>query len=173
MSLYKQFQTNNDAEVDGAWFSFPQPDGSIIELLLARTGGSNSGYKRALRKLLRKHSRATDVPIDQYAPARDEICEAMAEHVLKGWRTRLMDDSLLDAIADEQGTMIAYSQQRATKLLKDLPELRSDITVKSADFHNFQDTDAESIEGNSSPPSSGGSVSAKSTPKPKSAKSTS
>ena len=146
MSLYKQFATDHDAEVDGAWFSYPQPDGSVIELLLARAGGSNTPYKRDLRRLLRKHTRAGDTPIEQYPPALNDVCQAIADHILKGWRTRYPDGKTVEKIQDEGGSMVGYTAERAKKVLADLPDLRQDVLARSADYRNFQDINAEELE---------------------------
>lgn len=148
MSLHSQFATNEALEVDGTWFPYPQPDGSIVELKLARSGGENTAYKRELRRLLRKHKKARDIPIEQYKPAEDEICQAIADHILKDWRTTQLDGKVEKKIEGGDGKMIGYSVARAKRLMQQLPELRNDVTMKSSDFTNFQEVEPEDVEKN-------------------------
>lgn len=149
MSLYKQFGTSAAAEVDGVWFPFPQEDGSIVELLISRAGGENSKYKRELRRLLKKHKKSRDIPIEDFKPARDDICQAIADHLLHDWRTKQADGKTVKKIVNGKGELVAYSVARAKRLVLDLPELRVEITFKASDFTNFQDGfDPEAIEKN-------------------------
>lgn len=148
MGLYQQFGTSESLEVDGEWFPYPQPDGSIIELRIARAGGENSLFKRELRRLLRKHRKARDIPIDQYKPARDEFCEAMAQFLVKDWRTITDDNKKLKTIEDDKGKPVGYSVKRAKTLLLTLPDLRDDVFLKASDFSNFQENDPDAIEKN-------------------------
>lgn len=148
MGLAQQFGTSATKETDGAWFDYPQPDGSIVQLCIARAGGKNSAYKRATRKTLRKFSRSLDVPIEQFEPALDDVCKNMADCILVDWRTRDIDGKVEKKIEDIDGNHVAYTTERAVALLKSLPDLRSDIAAKASDFRNFQDVDLEEIEGN-------------------------
>ena len=166
MSLHKQFGTDKKAEVDGVWFSYPQPDGSTVDLKLARAGGANTPYQRELRRILRMFARAGDIPIEQFPPARDEVCEAMATHILKGWRTRQANGDTIDKIEHADGELRSYTPELAKELLLGLPDLRNDIYTKATDYRNFQDLDVEELEGNSSPASNGASGSASKTRKP-------
>lgn len=149
MGLYQQFQTNESLEVDGTWFPFPQGDGSIVELKLARAGGENSAYKRELRRLLRKHKKAREIPIEQYKPAEEELCKAIAAFILKNWRTVSVDGKTVKTIEGKDGKHVGYSENRAARLVQQLPELRAEIIFKATDFTNFQEEDAEEIEKNS------------------------
>ena len=149
MSLYQQFGTNSHYEVDGTWFPFPQSNGSIVELKLARAGGENTGYKRELRRLLRRHQKARDIPLEQYKPAETELCQAIAAYVLLDWRTIGQDGKTTPTIQDENGKPLGYSETRAARLVQQLPELRSEILLKASDFTNFQNPDVlEDIEKN-------------------------
>lgn len=156
MSLYTQYRTDESAELDGVWFPFPQPDGQIVELLIARSGGGNNPYKRELRKIMRKFSGSLQVPIEQHVPAQSRVIEAMANHLLKGWRTKQADGKVVEKLEDDKGKLQPYTVNRAITLLTNLPELRFEIQVRAQDFHNYQGAETEEISGNSSPPSSGG-----------------
>lgn len=157
MSLFEQYKTDENLEAEGVWFQYPQPDGSIAELRLARAGGGNTAYKREMTRLLRIHSRkgSLNVPIDQYPPALNQIIDAMAHHILKDWRT-VVNGKTKPSIKDLDGKWLPYNQDNAKALLR-MTDMRLDIQVKAGDFSNYQDdgsTEVE-IEGNSSPPSSG------------------
>lgn len=149
MSLYTQFSTNKSAETDGVWFPYPQPDGSLVELLLARSGGSNSAYKRELRRLAKKHARkgSLDISVEQYPPALNDVIAAMADHIVKGWRTTDVDGKVREQIIDADDKWQAFSIDQAKVLLR-IADLRVDIQLKSADYRNYQDIDPGEIEGN-------------------------
>lgn len=150
MSIVSQYKTEQNLEVEGRWFAFPQLDGSIVELLIARAGGSNSAYKREMRRLLRKHSRkgSLDIPIDQYPPAQRDVIDMMATTILKGARTTLADGEVKEAIIDENGDWHQFNEACARMLLE-IPDLQSEIRFKAADYKNFQgEADLGEIEGN-------------------------
>lgn len=150
MSLADQFKTSSNDEVEGKWFPYRQPNGDVVELRIARAGGTNHAYLNAMRQLRRQFSKSgsLDVPIDQYPPALDGTLDAMCHFLLKGWRTKKPNGDVVEKIEHIDGKMVVFTFESAKDLLRGLPELRVDITLKAADYANFLDIDAGAVEGN-------------------------
>ena len=59
MSLYKLFKTNENLETDGIWLEYGQTaDGKPIRIKIARAGGHNVAFSKALEKATRPYKKA-------------------------------------------------------------------------------------------------------------------
>ena len=129
MSLYAMFGTDKNAESEGVGLDYG--DGGRIKI--ARSGGSNSGYKQALSNLLKEHRHQINTGTLSDEVAERKQREIFARHVV-------MD---FDTVEGPDGEELPYTPDNATKLLADLPDLYADLREQAAKLSNFR---AEAIE---------------------------
>ena len=59
MSLYKLFKTDEKLETDGVWLEYGQTEeGKPIRIKIARAGGRNVAFAKALEKATRPYRKA-------------------------------------------------------------------------------------------------------------------
>lgn len=137
--LYSQFSTNKDLEADGVWIEYgTTEDGKPIRIKIARAGGNNVAFAKALEKATRPHRRALNAGTldDQTA---DRIYKSVfAETVVKDWQN----------IEDENGEELEFSKDNVLKLFNDLPDLFIDLREQSSNVALFRDEMREKDLGN-------------------------
>lgn len=122
MSIYDKLQTNADLEKKGVEFEPFPGDGVFV---LARAGGSNNKWKKALEKKTRQFRgrQASKLDDDQMKAITLEI---FIETVLLGW----------SEVKDRDDKELKYSKTNAKTLFDDLPEL-FEILMESANNSSF------------------------------------
>ena len=122
MDIFKQFATDDNAEVNGAWQKGPGDS----EFLIARA--NNRKYQKALAKaieenqdLLKSESEAAD------ARSEEIMATVYAETILLGWRGKV----------EYKESPIAYSKENAVKLLLH-KEFRKWVAKKSEDLDAYR-----------------------------------
>jgi hypothetical protein len=100
------FKTNKKAETDGVWVD----GGNGLELLLARV--PNPKYEACMRQLGRPHAELARIGLDEDGVFASIHRQAIARHVLLGWRN----------LVDDQDKEIKYSVENAEKFLEEYPD---------------------------------------------------
>lgn len=133
MNLYKQFKTNEAAEVAGVWV----PISGTAKIKVARTGNPrhDACIKRLCTPYLKPGMRVTDLSEETW---KQITIEAMAEAILVDW----------EGITDDQDHTVPYSVEEAKKVLslKDFLEFVSKIAVS---MENFREARIAELEKNS------------------------
>jgi hypothetical protein len=125
-SIYDLYETDNALETQGFW----HPINKNISFLLARAGGSNMGFSKAMEKKTRSHRGRGGAFEDDNVDielATTFMQEAFAETVILDWK----------GVTDKKGKKVPYSPGAAIKLMKDLPDLfvvLRDAASKAANF---------------------------------------
>ena len=109
MGTFSAFKSDVDRERNGLWLDY----GDAGEFLVARAGGSNREYEKALSRITRPHKRALEAEAIDNAKAFDLMKQAFAEAVVLDWR----------GVTDEQGNEIPFSKEKCLWLLRELDDL--------------------------------------------------
>lgn len=113
MSLYSIFKTNKDLESKGIDLQYG--DGVIITI--ARAGGSNPVYARVVEAKTKPYRRQIQSETISAELSEQLTREIYAEAIILGW----------SGVTDEKGDAMEFTKENAVKLLKDLPDLFTDI----------------------------------------------
>lgn len=134
MSLYKNFATESDKEVNGVEIPFePNDDGSVPTFIIARSGGGNKPYLKALKDATKPYER--QIALKTLDAETDAMIykKVFASYVIKGWQN----------VQDENGAPLAYTAANAVKLMSDLPDLYSILQSQSNEAALFRKTVVE------------------------------
>ena len=136
MSLYKQFATNTDKEIEGIEVQMTEAeneDGSIPTFVVSRMGKSNKRYSKALEAATRPYRRQIELGTMNNDKAEEIFMGVFVDTVLKGWKN----------VRDESGAELPFNKQSATKLFKDLPEVYERLQEEAKLSANFRDAALE------------------------------
>lgn len=136
MSLYKQFATNTDKEIEGIEVQMTEAeneDGSIPTFVVSRMGKSNKRYSKALEAATRPYRRQIELGTMNNDKAEEIFMGVFVDTVLKGWKN----------VRDENGAELPFNKQSATKLFKDLPEVYERLQEEAKLSANFRDAALE------------------------------
>ena len=133
MSLYDAFKTDASAEQDGIILDFGD-----FTVKIARAGGENKKFQKALRRRLDKHKRAIQFEALPEDVALRVLAECYADAVVLGWEN----------IVDEIGEEIPYSREKCVELLMELPEFFAAIRAEAEKVSNFLTAKRKAIAGN-------------------------
>ncbi len=137
MSIYDLYETDMKKETEGFW----HPINKKISFLLARAGGANLNFSKALEKKTRPHRgrggafEGEEVDVEL---ATELMKEAFAETIILDWK----------GITDKTGKPVAYSAKAAVKLLKALPDLFTDLRDVAGKAANFRVEEIKADVGN-------------------------
>jgi hypothetical protein len=130
MSIYTKFKTDKNREKDGVTLDYG--DGVMIHI--ARAGGSNTAYLKAMEKMYRKHRRQIQLETLPEETAAKLLREIWADTVVLGW----------EGITDEKtGGPIEFSRDACIKLFEDLPDLFVDIREQATSAALFREANKE------------------------------
>ena len=136
MSLYKQFATNTEKEIEGIEVQMTEAendDGSIPTFVVSRMGKSNKRYSKALEAATRPYRRQIELGTMNNDKAEEIFLGVFVDTVLKGWKN----------VRDESGADVPFTKQTATKLFKDLPEVYERLQEEAKLSANFREASLE------------------------------
>lgn len=126
MSLRGSFKTDKRIETKGIEVDY----GTSI-FTIARAGGSNKAYKKALAKALkplRAAIEAENIDDDRAQPA---LIKAFAENCVLGCKV-IVEGKEVDGLEGaSEGEVIPFTVENVIKLLTELPELYRDLLDKA------------------------------------------
>jgi len=143
MSLSKQYQTNTDKELQGAWAQMGVNDKNkeFIEFCVARMSKSNTEYTKCFERITKPF--AVLMRMGQLPKKKgDELMmQVFIQSVLKDWKNVPLSDvtgdkSQIDEIAP-------FTPENATKLFTRLPELYDRLFEFAGDASAFKDAETE------------------------------
>lgn len=136
MSLHKAFKTDTNKESEGVEIVLTEAenkDGTFPTFVVARTGGANKRYTKAIEVATRPFRRQIELGTMQNDKAETIYREVYIETVLKSWKN----------VKDENENDIPFNKENARKLLTELPELYERLQAESKDIANFRDAALE------------------------------
>lgn len=140
-SLRNRYKTDPKVEQRGVEVDL---DGAIVTI--ARAGGSNKKYKKALAKALKPFRAAIDsdsLDDDRALPA---LVKVFVDEVLLNWQTEV-DGKLVQGIEGPDGGVVPFNKENAVAFLLEVPELFQELQTKATGRKLFLD-DLETAAGN-------------------------
>lgn len=126
MGLYDKFKTDEGLETKGVWLDY----GDGERILIARAGGSNRAFVRAMERVARKYPSTEHLSEDV---SRRILNEVYADTVVLGWQ----------CIKGPDGADLPFNRENCVKLFEDLPELFREIREQSGRLAVFRATQLE------------------------------
>lgn len=126
MDIFKVFETDIKAEVEGKWFSL-----FGAEFLIAHQG--NSAFEQYNAELLRPYRVEISSGTFSREKRQELMIQAFAKKILLGWKN----------VMDQDGNEIQYSEAQAAKLMTVLPHFAQQIFILSANWEFFRKADNE------------------------------
>jgi hypothetical protein len=140
MSLYKLFKTNENLETDGIWLEYGQTaDGKPVRIKIARAGGHNVAFAKALEKATRPYKKAIQTGTLDDKTATRLYREVFADTVVLGWEN----------VEGPDGQPMEFNNANVLKLFEDLPDLFADLREQANNVALFRDEVRETDLGNS------------------------
>jgi hypothetical protein len=127
MSLYRKFETNKETETSGQWFDISTDDDGVVSFNLARMGGSNKEYSRAIDERISGLKLQLKLGTISNEQMEMILLDVFLDSVLLGWKN----------VKGRDGSLLAYNRSNAKTLLNDLPELYAvlrELATKSEYF---------------------------------------
>lgn len=139
MSLYSTFKTDANLEKSGVWLNYgPNAKGDPIRIKIARAGGANKAFGKAVANKSRPHRRKIETnTLDAETSDRLNL-EVYAETVILGWEN----------VEDENGKVMEFTKDNVIKLFTDLPDLFADVRLQAQEVAIFRGEEAEAIAKN-------------------------
>jgi len=139
MSLYDQFSTNKQAETVGIWIKYDLEDGKPSpRFLVARVGGSNIKFSKALAALMKPHQYAMQNGSLSIEKQNAIVLEAFCSTVLLNWEN----------VVTQDGAELAFCKENAIGLFTDLPELYEDLKGQASSMALFKQQQLEAVAKN-------------------------
>ncbi len=133
-SLYGLYATDTKREAEGFW----HPITDDIKFLLARAGGQNSVFSKALEVKIRPHRRQIDNEDMDTALANSIMVEVFAATVIKDWV----------GVTDDEGKDLPCTKENIIHILTELPELFNELRDVATKHANFRAHSTEEDLGN-------------------------
>lgn len=128
-SIYKAFETDKQKEQDGIELDY----GDMGSIFVARAGGANKRFAKALEFRSRPYRRQLDKGTLSDDVANKLLAEVFADTIVLGWK----------GILDKEGSEVEFTKENCIKLFMELPELFTDIQEQTQKMANFQAEDLE------------------------------
>lgn len=126
-SLYEAFSTNKKAEVEGIILEYPDCGGA--EIRIARAGGENKKFLRAIEKAAKRHRSQIRTDTLGVDTNRRIMQEVYAETVILGWEN----------VTDRDGNPLPFNKENCLQLFQDLPALWDDIVEQANSIALFRE----------------------------------
>ena len=142
MSLYKTFKTNESYETEGIWLEYGYLDddeSKPIRIKIARAGGQNKAFAKALEKATKPHRKALQAGMLDDRVADRLYKGVFAETVVLDWMN----------VTDPDGNLLEFTQENVLKVFNDLPDLFVDLREQASSAALFRDEIRQADLGNS------------------------
>ncbi len=133
-SLQELYATDQSKEAEGFW----HPITDTISILMARAGGMNSRFSKALEKKIRPHRRKIENEDMDTTLANSIMLEVFAETVILDWK----------GVNDDKGKPLPCTKENVLNILVELPDLFAELRDAAGKQANFRATTVEEDLGN-------------------------
>lgn len=129
MNLFQMFGTSESLEKDGIEIQYGENSkGKDIVFKIARAGGSNAEFNKAMERLTKPYRRHIQQGTLDNKVADDIYRTAFIDAVLLGW----------EGVEDQNGKDIPFTKEAAHELFKSLPELFNDLRDQASNMALFR-----------------------------------
>ncbi len=162
MSMYEQFKTEASLEQKGIWLDF-----GSFRVLVARAGGSNKRFTRALDVLSKPYLRALKTETMENEKAEQLLRQAYIQAVILDWNVKLevaqeFNWEFTEAIEDPDtglhwvqgiegpdGGQLSFNKKNVQATLEALPDLWNALKEDCGKMALFREAQLEEDSGNS------------------------
>lgn len=134
MSLYDEYGTDSVLEQEGAWIEMPHGEGEISRFLIARQGGSNDVFTKALTKAIAPHRKMMrndkDLPPEVQ---RQILIDVYSRTIVLDWEN----------VQDKQGNPLKCTPENVAKLLDQIDFVFTIIQDEAQRLSNYQSDQLE------------------------------
>lgn len=141
--LYDTYRTDKSAEASGVWY-----EDSGVEFLLARMGGANTKFQKAMTTALKPYMREIQLGMVDETTVEEASRKVFLDHILLDWRWTEKVEAAGDApaatvvhaheIPGEDDLPVKFSRAAADKLFDDLPDLYTRLREQSQSYANYR-----------------------------------
>jgi hypothetical protein len=120
-SLKALFKTDKALERKGV-----EIDYNFAVITVARAGGSNTAYKKALIDVLQPFRQALQSGLIEEAVLQPKFIKLFSEMIVLNWQTRKADGTLVQGLEGNDGTegeLLPFTPENVCKYLTEVPEL--------------------------------------------------
>lgn len=133
-TIYDKFGTDKKAEQEGIVLDY----GDGMEIRIARAGGSNVKFEKAVQAKMRKYGLQAKHDLLEPEQQREIFREVLAETVVLGWQ----------GFTDREGNTLAFTKENVIQVFTDLPDLFDDVLEQSRKSSLFKQNLLEGEAGN-------------------------
>lgn len=159
MALKKQFKTDSNLETKGVVIQYGD-----TRIRIARAGGANVAYKKALETEMKPHRRALAANVMDNDMALPILQSVFAKHVILDWNTQCeidgekqwvrgidpVDVGQLEVPAEDlPEALLEVTPENILKVFAEMPELYNDLQDQATSHAIFREDTNEAIAGNS------------------------
>lgn len=140
MNLYGLFKTDESLEVGGIFLEYGlTDDGKPIRIKVARAGGANKAFAKALEKATKPYRKALQSGMMSNEQADKLYREVFVDTVVLGWEN----------VQGPDGKELPFTRENALQLFQDLPDLFADLREQVNNVALFREEVMEEDLGNS------------------------
>ena len=132
MGLKKLFKTDPEIERKGIEVEY----GTTV-WTIARSGGANQGYRKALTKELKPLQRAIVTELVTDDELMPKLVKVFAEESVLSCKVRQPDGSYKEGIDMDEGELWPFNVENVIKCFTQLPDLYRDLQEKSTNSRFF------------------------------------
>jgi hypothetical protein len=144
-SVRKTMKTDVALETGGIEFEY----GNVL-LKVARAGGQNQSFNKAVAELANKHRRALEANMMDNDEAQKIGAEIYAKHVVLKWQTKLEgSDEFVDGVEDADGNLVPDTVENRVAFFLEVPDFLIEVKRIAENFAYFRANQAEQMAKNS------------------------
>lgn len=125
-SMYGAFETSKEMERQGIWLDYGD-----FRLRIARAGGSNKNYQKAMEAKTRPHRKAIEAESFENDRALEILKEVYADHVVLAWETK-QDGEWISGIEAQDGSLLPFGRDNVVATFTNLPDLFTEVQQQAS-----------------------------------------
>ena len=144
MSMYKTFATDKDAERSGVWIDY-----GSFRVLLARAGGGNKAFERALEAATKPFRRAIATGRMETERLTEIVRKVFVDTCILAWETKdEKTKAFVPGIEYPRDTLVDAKKETILAVLEELPDLFDDLQDQATKATVFREGELEEDAGN-------------------------
>lgn len=143
MSMYTQFETDTEREQKGVWLDYGN-----FRVMIARAGGANKNYQKALERVTKSHRHAIKAETVDPELADDLVRRVFAQTVVLDWETKVGKAFKKGIEQKDKKELLPVNRENILITLRALPALFEDIQEQSRSIALFRAALLQEVSGN-------------------------
>ena len=141
--MYEGFETDPKREQDGAWLDY-----GSYRVRIARAGGANKNYQKALERLSRKYRHSIKAETMSTEMQEDLLRKVYAQTVILAWETKVNDEFVAGIEQRDSDELLPVTPANIIQTLENLPPLFEDIQEQAKGIALWRAALIDEIAGN-------------------------